>query len=101
MQRQRASRPISNTPVHTPSGGPSRNGVFKAVLSLLKYLYILHKPQPSEPPSYAGSSQQRRLEMSAAVTQIVNTFVEFKTMKLQNENLPKVKSFFFANYTTS
>jgi hypothetical protein len=97
VQKQRASRQIPNTPVYTPSGGPSRNGVFKAVLSLLKHLYILHKPQPSEPPSYAGSTQQRRLEMSAAVTQIVNTFVEFKTIKLLNENLPKVKDC-FSNY---
>jgi hypothetical protein len=61
MLKQRDSRPIPNTPVHKPSGGPSRNGVFKAVLSLLKHLYILHKPQPPEPPSYARSTQQRRL----------------------------------------
>jgi hypothetical protein len=95
--QQRVFRQNPNAPVSVPSGGPSRTGIFKSVLSLLKDLYILHKPQPLESPSYAGSTPQKR-EMSVEVTEIVNAFVEFKTMKLQNENFPKLKDYFFSNY---
>jgi hypothetical protein len=73
---RQANRQALSSPVPVPTGGPSKNRIVKAVLSLLINIYILYKPQPSEPPACPRRTPQKRLEMSAAVIMIARTFAD-------------------------
>lgn len=93
-----AKRQALDSPVPVPTGGPSKNRIVKAVLSLLIDIYILHKPQPSEPPVYPGSTPQKRLEMSAAVIMIARTFADSRGIAEQKQSLKSVRDDFFSSY---
>jgi hypothetical protein len=60
LGNRQATRQALDSPVPVSNGGPSKNRIVKAVLSLLIDIYILHKPQSSEPPSYPRSTPQKR-----------------------------------------